>query len=71
MVDTEDQNGSLYIGQEAAKDGFFTHQATIDGDHYIESAVLAGPVTYTGTVTITGYVVIVQENKWLTLKQMA
>ena len=59
MSETKDQNGSLYIGQQAAKDGFFTHQATIDGDHYIESAVLAGPVTYTGTVTITGYVVIV------------
>jgi|TARA_R100001143_G_scaffold9421_1_gene11312 hypothetical protein len=59
MVDTKDQNGSLYLGQEAAKDGFFTHQVTIDGNHYIESAVLAGPVSYTGTVTITGNVVIV------------
>ena len=59
MVDTKDQNGSLYLGQEAAKDGFFTHQVTIDGDHYIESAVLAGPVSYTGTVTIIGNVVIV------------
>jgi len=59
MADTKDQKGSLYLGQEAAKDGFFTHQATIDGDHYIESAVLAGPVSYTGTVTITGNVVIV------------
>jgi hypothetical protein len=59
MVDTKDQNGTLYLGQEVAKDGFFTHQVTIDGDHYIESAVLAGPVSYTGTVTITGNVVIV------------
>ena len=59
MVDTKDQNGTLYLGQEAAKDGFFTHQVTIDGDHFIESAVLAGPVSYTGTVTITGNVVIV------------
>ena len=59
MAETKDQNGSLYLGQEAAKDGFFTHQATIDGDHYIESAVLAGPVSYTGTVIITGNVVIV------------
>jgi len=59
MAETKDQNGSLYVGQEAAKDGFFTHQAIIDGDHYIESAVLAGPVSYTGTVTITGNVVIV------------
>ena len=59
MAETKDQNGSLYVGQEAEKDGFFTHQETIDGDHYIESAVLAGPVSYTGTVTITGNVVIV------------
>ena len=59
MVDTKDQNGSLDLGQEAAKDGVFTHQVTIDGDHYIESAVLAGPVSYTGTVIITGNVVIV------------
>mgnify|MGYP003652472342 FL=1 len=59
MVETTDSNGTLYLGQQAPKDGFFTHQATIDGDHYIESAVLAGPVSYTGTVTITGNVVIV------------
>ena len=59
MVDTAETNGTLYLGQESAKDGFFTHQATIDGNHYIESAVLAGPVSYTGTVTITGNVVIV------------
>jgi hypothetical protein len=59
MAETKDQNGTLYIGQESAKDGFFTHQATIDGDHYIESAVLAGPVVYAGTVTVTGYVVVV------------
>ena len=59
MAETKDSNGTLYLGQQNATDGFFTHQATIDGDHYIESAVLAGPVSYTGTVTVTGYVVIV------------
>ena len=59
MVDTKDQNGSLYLGQEAAKDGFFTHQVTIDGNHYIDSAVVAGTVTFTGTVTVTGNLVIV------------
>ena len=35
MVDTTETNGTLYLGQEAAKDGFFTHQVTIDGNHYI------------------------------------
>jgi hypothetical protein len=52
-------NGTQYVGQEPAKDGFFIHQETIDGDHTIESAVLAGPVTMTGTVTVTGTLVIV------------
>jgi hypothetical protein len=55
----EEVNGSLYLGQEPAKDGFFIHQATIDGDYTIESAVLAGPVTLTGTVTVTGTLVVV------------
>jgi hypothetical protein len=52
-------NGTQYVGQEPAKDGFYIHQATIDGDYTIESAVLAGPVTLTGTVTVTGTLVIV------------
>ena len=59
MVDTTETNGTLYLGQEAAKDGFFTHQVTIDGNHYIESAVLAGPVSFPGTITVTGNLVIV------------
>ena len=52
-------NGNQYIGQEPAKDGFFIHQETIDGDHTIESAVLAGPVTMTGTIIVTGTLVVV------------
>jgi hypothetical protein len=54
-------NGTQYVGQEPAKDGFFTHQETIDGDYNytIESAVVAGPITMTGTVTVTGTLVIV------------
>ena len=59
MAETKDQNGTLYIGQDSAKDGFFTHQVTIDGDHYIDSAVVAGTITFTGTVTVTGNLVIV------------
>ena len=57
MVDTV--NGSLYLSNPAAKEGFFNHAATIDGDHTIESAVVAGPVTFTGTVIVTGTLVIV------------
>jgi|TARA_R110000824_G_scaffold321013_1_gene507945 hypothetical protein len=59
MVDTTETNGTLYIGQANGKDGFYVHQATIDGDHYIESAVLAGPVSFPGTITVTGNLVIV------------
>ena len=32
---------------------------TIDGDQTVENAVLAGPVTFPGTVTVTGTLVIV------------
>ena len=35
------------------------HAATMDGTQVIESAVLAGPVTFAGTVTIEGNLVIV------------
>ena len=57
MVETV--NGSLYLSNPAAKEGFFNHAEIIDGDHTIESAVVAGPVTFTGTVTVTGTLVIV------------
>ena len=43
----------------SGKPAIFTHQATIDGNHYIDSAVVAGTITFTGTVTVTGNLVIV------------
>ena len=52
--------GPLYIGGDSAADEFVNdHAQTMDGTQVIESAVLAGPVTFTSTVTITGNVVIV------------
>ena len=52
--------GPIYIGGDAAADEFIDdHAASMDGSQTIESAVLAGPVTFTSTVTITGNVVIV------------
>ena len=53
--------GPIYIGGDAAADEFIDdHAATMDfGTQIIESAVLAGPVTFTGTLTITGNLVIV------------
>jgi len=59
MAEVTDQNGTLYIGQPSGKDGFYIHQETIDGDHYIESSVLAGTVSFTGTIEITGNLVVV------------
>ena len=50
----------IYIGGDSAADEFVKdHAATMDGTQVIESAVLAGPVTFTGTITIEGNLVIV------------
>ena len=52
--------GPINIGGDAAADEFVNdHAATMDGTQVIESAVLAGPVTFAGTVTIEGNLVIV------------
>ena len=53
-------NGTLYINNPPAKEGFFENAATIDGDFTIaDNAVVASPVTFTGTVTVTGTLVVV------------
>ena len=52
-------NGVLYIGTTAPNESILHHAASLDSSQTIESAVLAGPVTFTSTVTITGNVVIV------------
>ena len=50
----------LYIGGDSAADEFVNdHAATMDGTQVIESAVLAGPVTIAGTITVEGNLVIV------------
>ena len=59
MAEITDQNGTLYIGQPSAKDGFYVHQETIDGVHFIERSVLAGTVSFNGTITVTGNMVVV------------
>ena len=43
----------------AASTYAFNHSATLSDDQTISNAVLAGPVTVTGTQTITGTVVVV------------
>ena len=52
--------GPLYIGGDSAADEFVNdHAATMDGTQVIESAVLAGPLTIAGTITVEGNLVIV------------
>ena len=52
--------GPIYIGGEKAADEFIDdHAATMDGTQVIESAVLAGPLTIAGTITVEGNLVIV------------
>jgi len=52
--------GPIYIGGDKVGDEFIDdHAVTMDGTQVIESAVLAGPVTFAGTVTIEGNLVIV------------
>ena len=56
----EERNGTLYISNPPAKEGFFENAATIDGDFIIaDNAVVAGPVTFTGTITVLGTLVVV------------
>ena len=53
-------NGIQYIGGQTSANEFINNQAgTIDGTQTVENAVLAGPVTIPGTVTVTGVLVIV------------
>ena len=53
-------NGIQYIGGGTAPNEFINNQAgTIDGTQTVENAVLAGPITIPGTVTVTGTLVIV------------
>ena len=59
MSDVAVINGVQYIGTTAPNESILHHAASLDGSQTIESAVLAGPVTFTSTVTITGNVVIV------------
>ena len=52
-------NGIQYIGTTAPNEAILHHAASMDANQTIESAVLAGPVTFTSTIIITGNVVIV------------
>lgn len=52
-------NGTVYVGDKPASEDIYHHAEVLDKKMQIESAVLAGPVTFTDTVTVTGTLVIV------------
>jgi hypothetical protein len=50
----------IYIGNKPGAEQIYTHAQTLNNkDIVIESAVLAGPVTFTNTITVTGVLVVV------------
>ena len=49
----------VYVGNSPGSQEIYTHAETIDNILTIESAVLAGPITFEATVTVTGTLVIV------------
>ena len=51
---------TIYIGNKPGALEIYTHAQTMENKNIvIESAVLAGPVTFTNTITVTGTLVIV------------
>jgi hypothetical protein len=50
----------IYIGNKPGAEQIYTHAQTLNNkDIVIESAVLAGPVTFVNTITVTGTLVII------------
>ena len=51
---------TIYIGNKPGAQDVYTHAQTMENKNIvIESAVLAGPVTFTNIITVTGTLVIV------------
>ena len=58
MAKIEQVGGMLYIGDAPSAENIPEHDSQLDESQTISNAVLAGPVTFAATVTITGNVVI-------------
>ena len=52
-------NEQVYVGDRVAETSIHHHAATFTRPMVIESAVLAGPVTFSATVTVTGTLVVI------------
>ena len=51
---------TIYIGNKPGAENIYTHAQVLDNKNIIiESAVLAGPVTFVNTITVTGTLVII------------
>ena len=51
---------TIYIGNKPGAENIYTHAQVMDNkDIVIESAVLAGPVSFVNTITVTGTLVII------------
>ena len=52
-------NEQVYVGDRTSENSIHHHAATFDRAMVIENAVLAGPVTFSATVTVTGTLVVI------------
>ena len=51
-------NGVQYIGTTAPNESIQHHAATMDAIQTVENAVLAGPVTFTKIIIVTGKMIV-------------
>ena len=59
MAKISEVGGMLYIGSGPPSEQIPEHDAEINDDQVIGSAVLAGPITINAVVTVTGYMVVI------------
>jgi|TARA_R100001460_G_C3541088_1_gene174470 hypothetical protein len=59
MAKMEQVGGMMYIGSAPESETIPEHDSQVDLSQTIGNAVLAGPITFAATITITGTVVIV------------
>ena len=59
MAKIEQVGGMLYIGDSPSAENVPEHDSQIDETQTITNAVLAGPITFAATVTVTGNLVVV------------
>ena len=51
---------TIYNGNKPGAENIYTHAQVLDNkDMIIESAVLAGPITFVNTITVTGTLVVI------------